>query len=61
MFFTGRIVPRTPTSLPSSNAFARSFIKGSSVSIPSSDHVPELRKAHGPSPAGTAATAEAVS
>ena len=56
MFFSGRIVPRTPTSLPSSNAFALSFITGSGVSIPNSDHVPELRNAHDPSPAGTAAT-----
>src|SRR3989442_1454286 len=59
-FFRRRVVPQTPASLVKLSLNASSEMTGASNSIPSKDHVPELRNAVW-SRAVTAATAEAVS
>ena len=60
MFFSSRVVPHTPPSLVKSSSSARGVMIGADSSVPSSDHVPELRNAVA-SPAGTAVKAEPVS
>ena len=60
MFFSSRVVPQTPPSLVKFSSRARDVMIGAGSSVPSSDHVPELRNALVP-PASTAATADAVS
>ena len=60
MFLSKRVVPQTPPSLVKFSSRARAVITGAPSSVPSSDHVPELRNARCPS-ARTAATAEPVS
>ena len=60
MFFSSRVVPHTPPSLVKSSSIARGVMIGADSSVPSSDHVPELRNAVA-SPVGTAVKAEPVS
>jgi len=55
--FSSLVVPLTPPSLVKFSRRASGVITGESSSVPSSDHVPELRKAV-PSRAEIAATAE---
>ena len=45
MFFSSRVVPPTPPSLVKFSARDRAVITGAGTSMPSSDHVPELRNA----------------
>ena len=59
-FFSSLVVPFTPPSLVKFKRSASGVMTGESSSVPSSDHVPELRKAV-PSRAEIAATAEPVS
>ena len=59
-FFNSLVVPFTPPSLVKFRRNASGVITGESSSVPSSDQVPELRKAV-PSRADIAATAEPVS
>ncbi len=60
MFFSSRVVPQTPPSFVKFSSRVRSVTIGAGSSVPSSDHVPELRNALVP-PASTDATADAVS
>ena len=60
MFFRSRVVPQTPPSLVKFRSRDFGVITGAGSSVPSSDHVPELRNAVRP-PAKTAATADPVS
>src|SRR4051812_42121237 len=60
MFFNKRVVPHTPPSLVKLSARPLDVMSGSFNSVPSSDHVPELRNAVLPD-AATEATADAVS
>ena len=60
MFFRSLVVPQTPPSFVKFSASALDVMTGSRNSVPSSDHVPELRKAVLPD-ADTDATADAVS
>src|SRR5262249_31950960 len=60
MFLSSRIVPPTPPSLVKFRSRALALITGASISVPSSDHVPELMNAVDP-PAHTDATADPVS
>ena len=48
MFFSSRVVPQTPPSLVKFSSRARGVMTGASSSVPSSDHVPELRNARWP-------------
>ena len=48
-FLRKRIVPAMPPSFVKFRASVLGVIRGSGVSIPMSDHVPELRKAQSPS------------
>jgi len=45
MFFSNRTVPLTPPSLVKLSCIAASLLTGLAISVPSSDQVPELRKA----------------
>ena len=60
MFFRSLVVPQTPPSFVKFNSRVRSVTIAAGSSVPSRDHVPELRKALVP-PASTDATADAVS
>ena len=60
MFFSSLIVPHTPPSFVKLRSRASGVRIGADSSVPSSDHVPELRKAV-LAPARIAATADAVS
>ena len=60
MFFSSLVVPHTPPSFVKFITRARSLTIGAGNSVPSNDHVPELRNAVR-SPAATDATADPVS
>ncbi len=45
MFLSRRVVPQTPPSLVKLSSRARGVMTGAGTSVPSRDHVPELRKA----------------
>ena len=60
MFFSSRIVPHTPPSFVKLRTRASAVRIGAGSSVPSSDHVPELRNAV-LTPPRMAATADAVS
>ena len=60
MFFNSLVVPHTPPSFVKFRSSAAGVMIGCGTSVPSSDQVPELRKARGPK-AGTDATADPVS
>src|SRR5207244_8363499 len=59
-FFRRRVVPATPPSLVKFSRRASAVTTGASSSVPTRDHVPELRNAV-PSRAEMAATADPVS
>ena len=61
MFFNKRISPDTAPSLVKSDAKTSGVSSGVGVTIPISDHVPELMKAHSSLSAVMAAKADAVS
>ena len=61
MFLSKRVVPQTPPSLVKLRSSTVRVTNGCCVSAPSSDQVPELKKAQSPPLAGTAATADPVS
>src|SRR5215510_13399744 len=60
MFFSSLTVPHTPPSFVKLRSRALAVISGASISVPTSDHVPELMKAVDP-PAHTEAIADPVS
>ena len=61
MFFRNLVVPSMPPSLVKLSALTSSETRGTGLSIPISDQVPELMYTHVPFSAGTEAIADAVS